>query len=288
MVVGWRDVESVSGIDVDALRDELLQAGTTILIVSDEVIRRPSLVALALTLNLDGVRVRDLRSFYEQEFQKVAVSELSPSWFLFDIAEIHCRAVYGPIKRVVETTIAAALLLATAPLFPLIALLIRTVSPGPVFFSQERIGKGGVRFRLTKFRTMHCDPSREQGSWATSDDARIFLLGRILRGYRLDELPQLWPVLWGRLSLVGPRPEQPALVDRLRRRIEFYEARHAVRPGLTGWAQVNCGYGGSEEGGLLKLQHDLFYIKHQGLRLDLQIIARTLRAVLAGAGGGGR
>jgi len=271
--------------DPDDLVGTILAARPTVLVLSEEAIRDPGLVAAARAVNLRGVRVRSLRGFYEQEFGKVAITELCPAWFLFDIAEIHQHRVYGGVKRLGEVLLAAALLAATAPLFPLIALGIKLASPaGGVFFRQERVGQHGRVFRLAKFRTMHPDAALEHGAWLDASGSRIFWLGAKLRKFRLDELPQLWNVLGGDLSLVGPRPEQPAIVGRLEQGMPFYSARHTVRPGVTGWAQVSFGYGGSDAGALSKLQYDLFYIKRQSLWLDLRILAATVRTVVRGAG----
>jgi lipopolysaccharide/colanic/teichoic acid biosynthesis glycosyltransferase len=207
---------------------------------------------------------------------------LSPSWFLFDVAEIHRPRVYGVVKRVLEGGISALLLLAAAPLMPAIMLAVRLSGPGPLFYRQARVGKDGEIFTLTKFRTMRA--AAGEAAWATDQPERVTRAGGFLRRYRLDELPQLWHVVRGQMSLVGPRPEQPEIVERLARSIEFYSARHHVRPGITGWAQVNEGYGGSLEGTLEKLQFEFFYIKHQSVRLDARIIVATVRTVLAGRG----
>jgi lipopolysaccharide/colanic/teichoic acid biosynthesis glycosyltransferase len=174
------------------------------------------------------------------------------------------------VKRAVETVFAAALLLLAAPLLPVIAVAIKASGIGPVLFRQERVGKDGRRFRLTKFRTMRQDPGGREP---------VPPVGRILRRFRFDELPQLWDVVRGKLSLVGPRPEQPRIVEQLQESIEFYAFRHRVRPGLTGWAQVNQVDEMPE-----KLQYDFYYVKNQGLLLDLMIIAWTVRTILSGAG----
>ncbi len=284
-LLGSLPLEQTLGVEADEIADMILAARPTVLVLSEEAIRDPRLVAAASVVNVRGVRVRPLRGFYEQEFGKVAVSELSPAWFLFDIAEIHRQALYGRVKSLGETLLAGALLAATAPLFPLIALGIKLSSPGgDIFFRQERVGQHGRVFQLAKFRTMHPDAALEHGAWLDASANRIFRLGTLLRKFRLDELPQLWNVIGGDLSLVGPRPEQPAIVNRLEQSMPFYSARHTVRPGLTGWAQVSFGYGGSDAGALTKLQYDLFYIKRQSLRLDLCIVTATVRTILLGAG----
>lgn len=273
------------GADVSGLVDEVQASAATTLVLSDDAIRDEAIVAAIARLHLAGTRVRDLRGFYEQAFGKVAVSELTPSWFLFDIAEIHRPRAYGLIKRAIEIVVSAAILVATLPLLPLVALAIKLASPaGPVFFRQVRVGKGGRHFHVTKFRTMHPAAGREHGVWATQSEDRMFRLGELLRTFRIDELPQLWHILRGDMSLVGPRPEQPAIVERLQESMQFYGARHAIRPGLTGWAQVNFGYGGTDEAVLTKLQYDLYYVKRQSVRLDLLIIAATVRTILGGVG----
>jgi lipopolysaccharide/colanic/teichoic acid biosynthesis glycosyltransferase len=166
-------------------------------------------------------------------------------------------------------------------LVPLVALAIKIESPGPVFYRQDRIGQGGRVFRLYKFRTMvpHAEPHGPQ--WAQEDDARVTRVGRVLRRLHLDELPQALNLLRGEMSLIGPRPERPEFVSELEGVISFYRARHAVRPGITGWAQVNYRYGRSVEDALIKLQYDLYYIKHASVVLDAVIFVRTLGRVLS-------
>lgn len=284
-LVGWLPVGATTiTLDLDQATAAIARVAPSILVLSDEAIRDPRLVALASQLNLAGIRVRELRGFYEQEFEKVAVSELSASWFLFDIAGIHDARLYRLIKRSLETLIASLVLLLALPVLPLIVLGIRIASPGPVLFRQPRTGKNGRPLMLTKFRTMHPASASEHGSWAVGLGGRIFPFGRFLRRFRLDEIPQLLQVVCGELSLVGPRPEQPTIVEHLEKQMRYYAARHCVRPGLTGWAQVNYGYGGSDDGALTKLQYDLFYVKRQSLGLDLRIVAATVRTILRGRG----
>ncbi len=281
-IVGHRD--SAAPPVCEELLEAVRRVKATVLILSDEAIRLPQVVEAATLVNLAGVRVRDLRSFYEREFDKVAVSDLSLAWFLFDIAAIHRARLYGSVKRGVEAVLAAVLLGVVAPLLPIIVLAIKLSSPGPILFRQPRVGRNGEVFTLAKFRTMHRAEGREHGQWAAAGAARVFRVGRLLRRLRLDELPQLVSVVRGELSLVGPRPEQPEIAARLEASMSYYRARYAVRPGLTGWAQINLGYAGTEAGSLTKLQYDLFYIKRQSLRLDLRIIATTARAILFGSG----
>jgi exopolysaccharide biosynthesis polyprenyl glycosylphosphotransferase len=268
----------------EELRALVKAARPTVVVVADRCLETEAVSTLLWQISVGGVRVRRLSDFYETEFHKVALASVSGSWFLFDVAEIHHRRLYGAAKRLAECLIALAVLAVTAPLLAAVAIAIRFSSPGPILFRQSRVGRHGKPFELVKFRTMHCSVEAEHGRWARSDDPRIFGFGRVLRQFRLDELPQLWNVLRGHLSLVGPRPEQPQLVDELARTIPFYETRVCVRPGLTGWAQVNYGYGGSELGTRAKLEYDLYYIKHQSLALDLKVVLSTVTTIAAGGG----
>ena len=168
-------------------------------------------------------------------------------------------------------------MLALAVVVPMVAILDYFGNRGPLFYSQPRVGKDGIVFTIHKFRTMH--PGSDSSSWTEADDPRVGKVGRVLRRLHIDELPQMWNVLRHDLSIVGPRPEQPHYVEQLAKSIPFYELRHLVRPGITGWAQINYDYGASDIDVLEKLQYEFFYLRHQNLTLDLQIIGRTLRTV---------
>jgi exopolysaccharide biosynthesis polyprenyl glycosylphosphotransferase len=276
--------ESEALVDAGRFTARVLDSRPTTLVISSEAVRHEGLVAAASALNLQGIRIRTLNDFYEEQFAKVPLSELSRAWFLFDIAEIHSARPYGFVKRCFETAIAVGLLVLLAPLLPVVTLAVKLSSPGPVFFRQRRVGRGGHIFTLTKFRTMRVEDATAPHLWGTDHGDRVTPVGRVLRRFRLDELPQLWHVLTGDLSLVGPRPERPEIVAHLTRKMEFYPARLCIRPGLTGWAQINYGYGGSDAGTVQKLQYDFYYIKRQRLRLDLLIIASTVRILLSGRG----
>jgi exopolysaccharide biosynthesis polyprenyl glycosylphosphotransferase len=268
----------------DALQRTIEAARPTMLVLSNESARSEAVVAAAAEFHARGGRVRDLNGFYGDHFRKVPLSELTPSWFLFDVAEIHRPRLYLAFKRAFEVAVAGTGLLLAAPVLVVAALAIKLEEPAePVLFRQRRVGKANRVFRMLKLRTMRRPGPDAAAAWAGDEQARITRVGRVLRRWRVDELPQLANVLLGDLSLVGPRPEQAALVERLEADIDFYSARHRVRPGLTGWAQVNHGYGGSSEGTLQKLQFDFYYVRHQSLRLDLLIIVMTLRAILRGS-----
>jgi lipopolysaccharide/colanic/teichoic acid biosynthesis glycosyltransferase len=265
------------------LVETIRAARPTIVVLDHAAMQRPDLVDVAATLNLSGMHIRDLVSYYESEFKKVPLEELSPTWFLFDIVPIHRRLIYHRVRRGTELLICAVLLLIALPLLAIAAVAITLTSPGPVLYRQRRVGRGGEPFTLIKLRTMAITDATE-ATWAGSEAARITPVGRFLRRFRLDEVPQLWNVIRGDLALIGPRPEQLAIVERLDRELPHYSARHCIRPGITGWAQVTLGYAGSAEGTVAKLQRDLYYIKHSSLRLDGLILWLTFRTVISGRG----
>jgi exopolysaccharide biosynthesis polyprenyl glycosylphosphotransferase len=231
-----------------------------------------------------GVAFHHLASVYERYTGKIAVENLRPSYLIF--SEGFRRTwLLGTAKRSVDIAIATIGLLLAAPVMLLVAIGIRLSSPGPVLYHQDRVGKDGRVFRIHKFRSMCVDAEARTGpAWATSDDPRVTRVGRFLRRSRLDELPQLWNVLRGDMSFVGPRPERPEFVSELTERIPFYGQRHVVRPGLTGWAQVRHEYGSTVEDALEKLQYELFYIKHMSLGFDLFIVLETIKTVLVRRG----
>jgi lipopolysaccharide/colanic/teichoic acid biosynthesis glycosyltransferase len=261
----------------------VLDSGATVLVLDAEAMRSSELVDAASRLRLAGLRIRDLVDYYEGEFKKVPLSELSPTWFLFDIAPIHRRGIAGAVRRVLETALATGILVISLPALLLAGAAIRLTSPGPALYRQRRVGKGGAQFTLLKLRTMVASADGD-AAWAPSQAARVTTVGRFLRRFRVDELPQLWNVIRGELALIGPRPEQVPIVERLDRELPYYSARHCIRPGITGWAQVTLGYAGSPEGTVAKLQRDLWYIKHSCLRLDALIIWLTIKTVIAGRG----
>ena len=233
-----------------------------------------------------GIEVMPMHAVYEQVLRRVPIRHTEPAWILESLADARRRlpSAFQLVKRTFDIAGAGAgcavLLLSLFVLGPLIWLDVGW----PVFYRQERLGLAGRRFRLLKFRTMPSDAERDGPRWAETDDARASRFGRFLRRSRLDELPQFWNVLRGDMSLVGPRPERPEFVDDLVRRIPCYRERLLVRPGLSGWAQVNYPYGGSVDGSLDKLEYDLYYIKHRSLRLDAVIVWRTIWTVLARGG----
>jgi sugar transferase (PEP-CTERM system associated) len=238
-----------------------------------------------LEMKLEGVRFEHLASVYERYTGKIAVDNLRPSWLIFSDGFKKSR-LQTLAKRLFDLVSAGIGLILALPIMALVAIAVRVSSRGPIFYHQQRVGQRGRVFFVHKFRSMRWDAESTTGAvWAKPDDDRVTSAGRLLRRTRLDELPQLWNVLSGHMSMVGPRPERPEFVSSLTREIPFYGQRHTVRPGLTGWAQVRYTYGASVEDAMEKLQYDLFYIKNQSLALDLFIIVKTVKTVLMQRGG---
>jgi sugar transferase (PEP-CTERM system associated) len=237
-----------------------------------------------LDLRLHGVQVDDGTSLLEKVSGRIDVDELHPSWMIFGSGFRLTRKRWI-LRRFVSCLLALMLSILTLPLIPIICLLIKLTSKGRVLYSQKRVGLRGHVFNCYKFRTMVPHAEADTGAtWASDKDPRITRVGRFLRRSRLDEIPQLWNVLRGDMQFVGPRPERPEFVEKLNEQIPYYNLRHAVRPGITGWAQIMYGYGASVEEAKEKLSYDLYYIRNVSITLDLLIAFYTLRAVIRGRG----
>jgi sugar transferase (PEP-CTERM system associated) len=238
-----------------------------------------------LTMRMGGVSFAQLPTVYEEYTGKIAVENLRPSWFIFNDGFEKVRVLRG-LKRATDVSVGLTIGLVSLPFALLASAAIRLTSPGPVLYRQKRVGLGGRTFTIYKFRSMRADAEAATGAiWATPGrDPRVTKVGGFLRRSRIDELPQLWNVLRGDMSLVGPRPERPEFVTGLTKDIPYYGQRHIVRPGLTGWAQVRYAYGATVEDAVQKLQYDLYYIKNMSLALDLYIIFETLKTVLTKGG----
>jgi sugar transferase (PEP-CTERM system associated) len=237
-----------------------------------------------LQLRLQGAKIEEATSWLEKISGRIEVENLHPSWLIF--AE-GFRFSSGRMlfRRIFSLLASALLLLLMLPVIPFVILVIRLDSAGPIVYRQKRVGRGGSTFFCYKFRTMRQDAEVDTGpTWAGDDDPRITLVGRFLRITRLDEIPQLWCVLKGDMAFVGPRPERPEFVAWLTEGIPYYGVRHVVRPGITGWAQVNYKYGNTPEDAKQKLQYDLYYIKNGSLGLDLMIMLKTIKIVVLGRG----
>jgi sugar transferase (PEP-CTERM system associated) len=237
-----------------------------------------------LALRLAGVKVEEATSWLEKISGRIEVDHLYPSWLIF--TDGFQLSAFGRLfRRTLNLTAALVGLVLALPLLPLIALAIKLDSPGAVLYRQRRVGRGGKIFYCYKFRTMRRDAEADTGAtWATDNDPRITRVGKFLRLSRLDEIPQLWCVLKGDMQFVGPRPERPEFVEWLTKEIPYYGVRHAVRPGITGWAQVQYKYGNTLEDAREKLQYDLFYIKNASVGLDFLIMFQTVKIVTLGRG----
>jgi sugar transferase (PEP-CTERM system associated) len=237
-----------------------------------------------LDMRLNGIAFDHLASVYERYTGKIALENLRPSWLIFS-SGFRNTPVLAAAKRAMDVAAALFGLLVAAPLMLVVAIAVKATSSGPVLYSQRRVGQNGRVFTIRKFRSMREDAEAETGAvWAQANDDRLTPIGGLLRSTRLDELPQLWNVLVGDMSLVGPRPERPEFVHQLTRQINFYGQRHAVKPGLTGWAQIRYSYGSSVDDALQKLQYDLYYLKNMSIALDVFIMLSTLKTVLSRVG----
>ena len=243
--------------------------------------RRNSLpLADLLRIKTTGVHVNDFSSFIERETGRVDLDSVNPSWLIFSDGFSSGRAISSVVKRLFDIAASALLLALTAPVIALFAALVKLDSKGPAFFRQTRVGLFGQDFDVIKLRSMRTDAEANGAQWATKDDPRVTRLGKFIRKVRIDELPQTWSVLKGEMSFVGPRPERPQFVAELEEQMPFYAERHMVKPGITGWAQINYPYGASVEDSRHKLEYDLYYAKNYTPFLDLLILLQTLRVVL--------
>jgi exopolysaccharide biosynthesis polyprenyl glycosylphosphotransferase len=248
--------------------------------------QRPDLIVLSaaetsakaldrlLAAPTDGFKVVGLAHFFEHAFGRVPLRDLPPSWFM---SVLHLRRpTYTRFaKRTFDVICASIALILTAPLWPVIAILVR-LTPGPIIYRQTRVGEGGRHFTMFKFRTMRSDAEIGEAAYAAVGDPRVTRFGRVLRMTHLDELPQLWNVLRGDMSVVGPRPERPEFIPMLEEAVPFFTRRLLVKPGITGWAQLRRDYASDAEGAKDKLSYDLWYVRHRNVVVDLAICAKTL------------
>lgn len=275
-------VENKKGFD--QLCEYALHHGIGKIVVALEERRGKSPVQALLNCKMQGIKVLEGVSFYELISGKILASSAPPSWLVFSEGFRRYKITLW-CKRALDIVFSVLGFVLSAPLQLAAAILIKATSPGPVFFKQTRVGQMERTFQVVKFRTMREDAEAHSGAvWAQEDDPRITRVGAILRKLRLDELPQFWNVLKGEMSFVGPRPERPEFVGKLKEKLPYYGERHTVKPGITGWAQVNYPYGASEEDALKKLEYDLFYIKNLSLVFDIYIVLKTIKTVLVGEG----
>ena len=237
-----------------------------------------------LNCKVRGISIIDGEDFYERIAGKLLVEKINPSWLIFSDGFVKSKTSRFT-KRLVGFAMSSIMLIVFSPLILLVAIAIKLDSRGSVLFSQERVGENEEIFTLHKFRSMKVNAEEETGPvWASDDDTRITRVGKIIRKLRIDELPQLWNVLRGDISFVGPRPERSFFVEKLKKVIPYYKQRFTVKPGVTGWAQVKYGYGASERDALEKLKYDLYYIKNMSIVMDLMVIFHTVKIVLLGRG----
>jgi sugar transferase (PEP-CTERM system associated) len=294
IIVGYVSLaDSVSLVDENQqiVKDEPLLKIANRMAVDEIVIavddRRKKLpIDELLECKINGVQVLDLLTFFEKELSIINIDLLHPSWMLFS-SGFRQKLLTIYLKRAFDIAVSLVILTLSAPFMLLVAIasLIESKGRDPILYSQLRVGKRGKHFRVYKFRSMRTDAESDGvARWATKNDARVTPLGKILRKTRLDELPQLFNVLKGDMSLVGPRPERPEFVEQLSREIPYYTERHWVKPGLTGWAQMLYPYAATEEDSKRKLEYDLYYVKNGGTMLDTIILIQTLEVVLLGKG----
>ncbi len=261
------------------LLEKVKTAGAEELIVAMDQRRGSLPVEELLRCKMEGIPVHEGETFYEEVTGRILVDKINPSWLIFHEG-FQKRPLMLFLKRVVGMSTSAVGLILSLPFTLLIAILIKLESEGPVFYRQERVGKDGRIFEVIKFRSMRQDAEQDGAQWARSDDERVTRVGRVIRRLRIDEIPQMWNVLKGDMSFVGPRPERPLFVEKLREKIRYYDQRHTVQPGITGWAQINYPYGSSVKDAKCKLEYDLYYIKHMSVVLDLYIILKTVKTIL--------
>jgi len=237
-----------------------------------------------LQLSLAGtVNIEEGASFYERVTGRVSLNMIRPSWLIFSSRGRQAR-IAGITRNIVHRIVALVGASFSLPIAIVTAILIKLDSRGPILYKQERVGKNGGAFTVMKFRSMRTDAEKAGPVWASEDDDRTTRVGKIIRKLRIDEIPQFWNILRGEMDFVGPRPERPHFVSQLAQEIPYYEQRHLIAPGLTGWAQIKYPYGASIEDARQKLQYDLYYIKNQSLMLDAIILFETIKIILFGRG----
>ena len=272
---------TVNRADIANLADHVMRLGASEVLLALEERRNALPLQDLLRIKTTGVHVNDLSTFLERETGRVDLDSLNPSWLIFSDGFSAGRRVSGVAKRLFDVTVSAILLLVTLPVILATALAVKLESRGPAFFRQRRVGLYGQTFEILKLRSMREDAEvGGQAVWAQQDDPRVTRIGAIIRRLRIDELPQAWSVLKGEMSFVGPRPERPQFVADLEARLPYYAERHMVKPGITGWAQINYPYGASVEDARQKLEYDLYYAKNYTPFLDLLILLQTIRVIL--------
>ena len=283
-------VTSLNNTDMKVLGKEILELYNTkkfdvLVDFTDKLLRDPKITEKLLQYKLEGLQYYNYLEFYETYENKLPISHLSPQWFLENTGfEIYHNNFNLKAKRLLDLLFALLIGIFAAPVIVLAAIIVKLESKGPIFFIQERIGEGNKKFNIVKFRSMTTDAEKDGPQWASKNDNRVTKFGKIMRATRIDELPQLWNVLRGEMSFVGPRPEREYFIQQLEKEIPYYNLRHTVKPGLTGVAQVMYPYGASVEEAYRKLQYDLYYIKHHSIPFDVKVLLKTVTIVIFGKG----
>jgi sugar transferase (PEP-CTERM system associated) len=272
---------SINRADIKSLADHVVRLGVSQVVLALEERRNALPLADLLKVKTAGLDVSEISSFLERETGRVDLDSLNPSWLIFSDGFSAGRRLSSASKRLFDVVVSALILLIFGPIILLTAAIVKLESRGPAFFRQRRVGLYGEAFEILKLRSMREDAEvGGKAVWAQKDDPRVTRVGAIIRKLRIDELPQAWTVLKGEMSFVGPRPERPQFVADLEARLPYYAERHVVKPGITGWAQINFPYGASVEDARQKLEYDLYYAKNYTPFLDLLILLQTVRVVL--------
>lgn len=275
-----RDAGPCLGAPFEAVSIAKDQHATMILLLPDAPID-DDIAHKLLLAKLQGSMVVDIRSFYEHVVHCLPLSQINEEWLLqTEGFSLNTRGSLRRLKRALDVFISLLLLIPAAPIMLLTALIVRLESPGPVIYKQDRVGLFEKEFTVYKFRSMRADAEKNGAVWARANDNRVTRFGKFIRKVRIDELPQIWNILRGDMSFIGPRPERMTFVQQLKKSIPYYGLRHTIKPGLTGWAQVCYPYGASEEDARRKLEYDLYYIKNMSLLLDIHIVFKTIGVVL--------
>lgn len=287
-IVGYVAMSAASPVIPDAIHRDAIpnltrhveNLGVSEVVLALEERRNALPLKDLLRIKTTGVHVNEFSTFLERETGRVDLDTVNPSWLIFSDGFSSGRMLSSAMKRLFDIVVSLVLLILTAPVIAIFSVLVRLDSPGPAFFRQTRVGLYGQNFSLIKLRSMRNDAEKGGAQWAAKADPRVTRIGRFIRKVRIDELPQAWTVLKGDMSFVGPRPERPEFVDDLETRLPYYAERHMVKPGITGWAQINYPYGASIEDARHKLEYDLYYAKNYTPFLDLLILLQTLRVIL--------
>ena len=270
---------------IDKLLDIARQAEVKKLILAITHDRTEKLIKTLLQARLQGFDIEEMASVYEKKTKRIPVHHIQDRWLLLEHGfSIYSKDMIKKVKRFCDVCFSALVLICFFPFFIIISILIKKDSPGPIIFKQKRVGLNDKEFVLYKFRTMYQDAEKHGAVWAQEDDPRVTKVGKWLRKLRLDEIPQFWNVLKGDMSIIGPRPERREFVEKLEKIIPYYYLRHTVKPGITGWAQINYPYGATVEDAVQKLEYELYYIKNMSPLLDTKIFLRTIGVMLFGQG----